>query len=225
MLFLKFNIVILFLLLGNFSFGQFSVQSNIGIENPYEYEYHFNATPQTKDYNYRDQKFNFFRTKIVSIGIIYDYTPSIFNKRLSLISGANIGYMHQFIADTIISPKLVGLLYNVRHTNTFFAPEISLRFKTYKIISLTAGIEGFIPFQKRILSEQENFLFTRDLGEGFYPNTLYYSFGMEFNLNKIKLGVKFQGSGASDHWVKYRLIDLLVDHDLQRWMINLKYEL
>lgn len=42
--------------------------------------------------------------------------------------------MNQFIADTIISPKLVGLLYNVRHTNT--ENDIDITDRLYQVVKI-----------------------------------------------------------------------------------------
>lgn len=206
--------------------AQFSVQSNIGIENPYKYVYHFNVTPKSLESTFEEQKFRFLRTKIISIGGVYNYSFPFLKKRFSIDVGANMGYMHQFVADTIVRPTQVGLIYNARHKNIFFAPEIGLNFKVYKFISLTTGIEGFIPIRKWIHSEQELLVFKSEYSRNFYSSNIYYSIGLEFDVDILKLGFKFQSSGEVDHWIRlYPFVSVYIDHDLQRWMVYVKYDL
>lgn len=223
---LKYLFIALFFFQYSFCFGQFSLQTNIGIENPYKYVYTVNVSPSPSTETFVRQEFKFFRTKIASIGITYDYTLPILKERLSFNVGTNLGYMHQFVADTIVSPTQVGLLYNVRHKNVFFAPEIGVNVKLYKFISFTSGVELFIPLRKWIHAEQETLVFRREYSELFYTSAAYYSLGLEFDFNKFKVGLKFQGSGETDNWIEiYPFKYVYWHHDLQRWMICLKYEL
>ena len=206
--------------------GQISVQTSAGIENPYKYFYNVNVSPSPNTEPLELQKFRFFRTKIFSVGAIYEYTLPIFKEKIGLNFGGNIGFMDQFVADTIVSPTQIGLIYNAKHKNVFFTPEIGLKIQLYKIVWITGGIEIFIPFQKWIHSDDGYLKFNRDYSPKFYSINAYSSIGLELDFKTIKLGFKFQSSGETDHWViAYPFNNVYHEHDLERWLISVKYEL
>ena len=64
--------------------GQLYLQANVGIENPYNYSYPYNVSPGAPGIQLESQKFRFFRTKIASIGAVYNYNPKFFKKDLIL---------------------------------------------------------------------------------------------------------------------------------------------
>ena len=204
--------------------GQLAFQMHTGIENPYKYEYTYNVTPNGP-VSFESQRFRFFRTKIISAGVISDYTPPIMWNRLTLNIGANVGFMNQFVADTIANPQFDMLLYNAIHRNIFFTPEIGVTIKLYKFISATTGLEQFIPIRKWIDSDQGSEVFPQKYSREFYNTKTYYSFGLEFDLGNVKLGCKLQGGTEVDHWAKNFFIDIFINHDPQRWIINIKHDL
>ena len=223
---LKISISILFMMCTACVVAQLSLQISAGIENPYKYKYDLNVTPNGPGpINLEVQDFKFFRTKIISSGLIYSYTPNFLYKRLSIEVGANIGFMNQFVADTIANPANNKLLFNAIHRNIFFTPEVGINLRLYKFISFKVGIEQFIPLRKWIDSDQGSEVFLKEYSEGFYRSSSYYSLGIEFDLDIFKLCVKFQESGTSNHWKTHLLFDkYFVSHKLQRWIINVKYD-
>ena len=227
MLSLKLSIFVVFMLYSTFLVSQFSIQLNTGIENPYKYKYDLNVTPNGPGpINLERQEFKFFRTKIFSTGLIWTYAPNLFSNRLSIDLGVNLGFMDQFVADTIANPAGNKLLFNAKHRNVFFSPEVGLNLKLYKFISANVGLEQFIPLRKWIDSDQGTEVFLKEYSEFFYHSSTYYSFGVQFDLDVLKLGLKFQGSGEVDHWATQLLFDnIFVHHKLQRWMINIRYNL
>ncbi len=206
------------------SSNKLSIQFNYGIENPYNYRPSNNASPFFGGFGIK-QPFRFFRTKITGVGVVYSYNLPILKERVSVRGGINVNYMNQYIADTLISPKMDQFLYAIKHRNIHLMTEIGTSIRIYKALHFTAGLELFSPIVKWINSEQDDFLFKSEYSERFYSGNLYSSIGIELEFDRFSIGTKYQNSGETDHWVYESIVKAFVDYKLQRWIINIRYNL
>lgn len=221
---MKYKLLILAFFCFSVVYSQYRVDLNIGIENPYLYGYNFEQLPSF--YAYDSQPLIFFRTKHISGGFSYDFRLGV-NDFLRFNIGSQIGYMNQFIADTILSPKMNKILYNVRHESFYFEPSMSFGSRIYKNLVFNYGMFGFVPISKTIYSDSERIKMTNELAENFYPTNLYVKLCMQYDYKKYLFGIEFQQPFEPTlFWLKFPNFSSprsSISHMPIRWMLRMSY--
>ena len=225
---LKIQLGILFLVLCYNLHSQFYLQSSVGLENPYNYSYTLNVTPNinTSPLPFENQKFRFFRTKLVSFGAVYNHNPSLWKNRLNFEIGGNVAYMNQFVADTIANPEFTQLLFNAKHINLAFEPEVNVKISVYKRFNITGGIVAFLPIRKWIFSDQGTEIFDDKYSPNFYKSIGLYNLGIEAEFDNFSLEISYLHGDRVTHWKTSILIsNSYHGHQVQRWVLTYKYKL
>lgn len=221
------EIIFLFLFLNGIE-GQFKLDTKLGLENPYFYEYNLNYSPSSSA-GFEVQDFKFFRTKFYSIGLSYE-SKILKSDRFVYQIGMFAGLMDQFIADTIIDPTMQRLVSNVRHRSYYLEPNLSVGFYFTKSIFITGGLNGFIPLIKVLNTNEETIKFEQKFEPDFYPNEVYAKFGLYKIISRFTLGIEIHDTGGtrSKLWVRqpsFLYGNAGPSHNAQRWMFSVGYKI